>query len=175
MKKPRMAILMAGLVLGLGACGQGNNGRLHDFRTNVGGPEEFAVLPSKPLETPPDYAALPEPTPGAGNITDQNPKADAIAALGGNPARLQATGAIPAADGALVSRAARYGVPANTRAVLAEEDQRYRARRGRLVNFKIVATDRYNDVYRPYWLDARSTLLAYRNAGVRTPTVPPAP
>lgn len=173
MQKPRFTILVVGLVLGLGGCGQGNGGRLHDFRSNVDGPEEFAVLPTKPLETPPSFASLPEPTPGGANITDQYPKQDAIAALGGNPARLTPSGGIPSSDSALVSRAARYGVPANTREVLAQEDLEYRQRRGRLVNIKIVAKDRYNDVYKTYWLDSRQVLARYRRAGVRTPSVPP--
>ncbi len=34
------------------------------------GPDEFAILPTKPLEMPADVAALPPPTPGAANRAD---------------------------------------------------------------------------------------------------------
>ena len=49
------------------------------------GPDEFAILPAKPLEVPEDLAALPEPTPGGSNLTDPTPFADAAVAMGGNP------------------------------------------------------------------------------------------
>ena len=77
------AVLMCFSVLALSACA--GDGRLMNLVSDDG-PEEFAILPTKPLELPPDLAALPDPTPGGSNITDQTPDADAVAALGGNPA-----------------------------------------------------------------------------------------
>jgi hypothetical protein len=72
-------------------------------------PDEFAIVPNKPLETPEDMAALPEPTPGGANRADQTPLQDAVAALGGNPAR--GRGGVPATDGAIVAHATRLGAP----------------------------------------------------------------
>ena len=37
---------------------------LHDLRTNSAQPEEFAIVPNKPLVQPESYAQLPPPTPG---------------------------------------------------------------------------------------------------------------
>jgi hypothetical protein len=39
------------------------------------GPDEFAVLPTAPLEMPENMASLPEPTPGARNRVDPDPEA----------------------------------------------------------------------------------------------------
>ena len=51
--------------------------------TNDGdGPDEFAILPSKPLQAPENYAELPAPTPGGTNLTDPTPEADMVVALG---------------------------------------------------------------------------------------------
>ena len=72
------AVLLTFCVLALGACE--SSGKLMTLASDDG-PEEFAIVPSKPLELPPDLAALPAPTPGGSNITDQNPDADAVAAL----------------------------------------------------------------------------------------------
>ena len=88
------------------------------------GPDEFSVLPVKPLTQPKDYAFLPAPTPGGGNLTDPNPKAEAVAALGGNAAALNPNTAIPSTDAALVTATSRYGVPANARQVVNAEDAR---------------------------------------------------
>ena len=44
------------------------------------------LFTSRSRVTPEDLAALPEPTPGGVNLTDHNPQADAVAALGGTSA-----------------------------------------------------------------------------------------
>ena len=75
-------IAIAG-VMGLGACG---SNQLMNIETGQNSPDEFAILPTRALSMPPDLALLPAPTPGGANITDPNPNADAVAALGGNPA-----------------------------------------------------------------------------------------
>ncbi len=135
------------------------------------GPDEFRIVPAKPLQTPPDYASLPAPTPGASNITDQTPLADGLAALGG---RAPAAGAgIPAADASLVTQTSRFGRDGTIRQTLAAEDEEFRTRRGRFTQIRIVRTDRYNDVYRPLALDPFREVSRWRGAGARTPTSPP--
>src|SRR6056297_3843240 len=105
---PRSSVLIVTLCL-LAACGnRGEDVTLSRITSTGAGPDEFSVLPSKPLQTPEDFAALPTPTPGAGNLTDQNPKADGVAALGGNPAALN-TGAASQRDAGLVRHTSRYG------------------------------------------------------------------
>ena len=102
------AFLLTLSVLALAACG--NDGRLMNLSASEDdGPEEFAIVPTRPLELPPDLAQLPAPTPGGANITDPNPAGDAVAALGGNPGQLAQTG-VGAGDGALIAHAARAGV-----------------------------------------------------------------
>ncbi len=173
----RAAILKTGLalalVLGLSACA-GAGSRLAKPAANKSGPDEFLVLPSKPLQTPANYTDLPEPTPGAGNLTDPNPRADAVAALGGNPARLQQSG-IPAADGALLAYSARYGVAADIRSVLGAADKAFRRAQGALSIFRWFSKSRYFAAYRGQALDQYQELKRLRAAGVDTPSAPPGP
>ena len=84
------AIFVTGAFLVLTACG-GNTG-LRDLSTDSAGPDEFSVIPQRPLEIP-ETLALPQPTPGGGNRADPNPTGDAIAALGGSQAAGFAGGA----------------------------------------------------------------------------------
>lgn len=168
MRKSRAVILLMAFVLT--AC---DRTTLHDLRTNEPGPDEFSIMPSKPLTAPTTYAALPAPTPGAGNITDQHPLQDAVATLGGRPEALIETNGYNAADGGLVAHTRRFGVPAGVRQTVAEEDQAFRKRRGRFLNFKIVKQDRYNDVYKRQILDQQKEIWRWRRAGTQTPTAPP--
>ena len=170
----RASKLVAILALGaLGACSMGERDiTLHDLRTNSGKPEEFGILPGKPLQTPDTYARLPEPTPGGSNLTDPTPKADAVAALGGDASRLRAGSGIGAGDGALVTRASRFGRDGGIRSQLASEDEAFRKRRSRFT-FSIVPTDEYYRAYRKQSLDPYLWLKRYRAAGVRTPSAPP--
>ncbi|MBU2962908.1 DUF3035 domain-containing protein [Citreicella sp. C3M06] len=164
--------MMSGVLL-LGACSSGERDiRLHRLQANSGKPEEFAIVPNKPLQTPPNFAALPAPVPGGANQADQTPKADAVAALGGNPARLTADGS-PVSEGALISTASRFGRDPQIRAQLAAEDLDFRKRKS-LFSWKIVPTDEYYDAYRSQWLDTYAVLEAFRRAGARTPSAPPA-
>lgn len=163
----RAAILIFALVLA--AC---ERTPLRDLDTGEPGPDEFAVIPAKPLTAPTDFTALPSPTPGGSNLTDQNPLGDAVAALGGRADALVPAG-VPSTDGALLSYVSRNGVPQDIRRTLATEDEAFRKRRGFLLNVKLVRTDRYNDVYRRQFLDQHRELNRWRRAGARTPTAPP--
>jgi hypothetical protein len=167
--RPASSLILI-MALGLAACG-GNKG-LRDLQDPSAGPEEFAIVPNKPLKTPENYSSLPVPTPGSANLGDATPKQDAIAALGGNPARATDQN-VPASDGALLASASRYGVPGNIRATTAAEDADFRKRRGRFTNIRLFKTDRYVQVYKSQVLDAQATLNAGRRAGVKTPTAPP--
>ncbi|EEW57964.1 DUF3035 domain-containing protein [Epibacterium sp. DP7N7-1] len=153
-------------VLLVAACA---NKPLHDLDARRNTPDEFLVLPNKPLEQPESYAALPQPTPGGSNRTDRNPQAEAIVALGGRP-----SGAgIPASDGALVTAASRHGVQGDIRETLTAEDTKRRKRAGILANIKLFPVDRYAETYEREALDPQDVSTAYRRAGVPTPSSPP--
>ncbi len=136
------------------------------------GPDEFGILPSKPLEAPTDYAALPAPTPGQANRTDRNPRAEGIAALGGNAARADAAG-VPASDGALVRHASRNGTNPNVRAELAAEDEKFRSRKSRFTKIRIFKQDTYAKAYKRQTLEPYGEWFKYRRSGARTPAAPP--
>lgn len=166
------AALAAALMLA--ACGGGGEPRLMNFTSAGDGPDEFAILPTRPLEMPPDLGALPEPTPGGTSRTDPQPFADAVSALGGNPAALGAT-AVPAADAGLMARAQRFGVTPGIRDQLAAEDLEFRRRnRGRLLE-RVAGVNVYFRAYRPMALDRHAELDRWRAAGARTPAAPPDP
>ncbi|WP_347311544.1 DUF3035 domain-containing protein [Defluviimonas sp. SAOS-178_SWC] len=146
--------------------------KLLNIKPQGRGPDEFTVLPTKPLQLPDDLAALPEPTPGGTNITDPTPEADAVAALGGNPAALDRK-AVPAGNGALVSYAARRGTSADIREVLAAEDLEYRRKHdGRLLE-RWFNVNVYYRAYQPMSLDQYAELERWRAAGVRNVGAPP--
>ncbi len=159
-------------LLGLSACSTLNNGgKLHDLRTFQREPEEFSVVPSKELAQPESYAHLPTPTPGGANITDATPKADAVAALGGNPALTVATSDIPGSDAALVTAATRFGTNPGIRSQLATEDAAFR-KGATLFTWQVVPRNNYNHAYRNQALDGLAWLERYRQAGAQTPTAP---
>ncbi len=156
------------------ACGARDDDprKLRNFRYNTKTPEEFAILPNKPLEEPASYAELPPPNPGGPNRTDQTPIEDAVSVLGGNPGQLTAS-AIPASDSALIQQVSRYGTAPGIRDTLAEEDEAFRRRRGNINRFKIFKIDEYNNAYRRQTLDAEAELDRWRRAGARNPSAPP--
>lgn len=159
------------LALALSACGGNGEPQLYNLRSDSGGPDEFAILPTKPLEMPEDMAALPSPTPGGANLADPTPEADAYAALGGN-AEVLTRGA---SDGGLVTYATRYGVDTNIREDLAAADLEYRRQNdGRLLE-RLFNVSVYFKAYRPFELDQHRELERFRAAGIRTPAAPPAP
>jgi hypothetical protein len=156
----------------LSACGSTNTEpRLMNLRSGPDGPDEFAILPPKALENPTDMTALPEPTPGGGNRTDQTPQADAIAALGGKPG----AGGGTAGDGALITYASRAGVTPDIRAELAQEDLQFRQNnQGRPLE-RLLGVPTYFRVYGGNALNTYDELARWRAAGVATPTAPPPP
>jgi hypothetical protein len=153
----------------LSAC---SNQGLQQVTSNSRGPDEFIVDPKAELTLPPNFTDLPPPTPGQGNRVDIDPKATMVAALGGRPS--DASAPVPGADAALVTAASRYGVTPDIRQALAEEDAAFRARQSRFTGFQLFPENLYKRVYRSQSLDARATAEAWRRAGRRTPSFPPA-
>lgn len=164
------AIILSALALLLTTACANTDGNLRALKSSGGGPDEFAVIPQRPLVLP-DTNALPEPTPGGTNLADPTPKADAITALGGSQAA-QSAGGPPARDAALVAQAGRYGIDTNIRAELASADAAFRSGRSRLNLFNPLGRDRYFPAYARQSLDASAELARLRNLGVATPTAP---
>ncbi|MEO0401685.1 MAG: DUF3035 domain-containing protein [Pseudomonadota bacterium] len=135
------------------------------------GPDEFIVVPAKPLEQPESFAALPQPTPGGFNRSDQRPLEDSVAQLGGQ--RTSPNGAIPGGDAALVNHTSRFGREANIRGTLAEADAQFRKRSARLTRIRIVREDFYNQAYRREALNPARVAAQFRRAGIATPSAPP--
>lgn len=162
-----LAAALAATVL-LAACSSGEP-RLMNVRSTSNGPDEFAILPPKPLEMPESLAELPTPTPGGPSRTDPNPQADAIIALGGRPS----AGGIPASDFALVAQATRFGTQAGIRRTLAAEDLQYRRDNdGRLLE-RMFSVNVYYRAYQPMSLDQYAELERWRSVGVGNPSAPP--
>ncbi|QFU09872.1 hypothetical protein PARPLA_00565 [Rhodobacteraceae bacterium THAF1] len=156
------------LLAGLAACASGEPDLLR-LSNDGPGPDEFAVLPNKPLEQPTDFSNLPAPTPGGANRTDQTPLSDAIAALGGR----QGGATAPVQGPALIARATRFGVQPDIRAQLAAEDRAFREQnRGKFLE-RLFSTNTYFSAYERQELDQYIELERLRRAGVRTPAAPP--
>ena len=87
----------------LAAC---ENKGLRQVTSRGDGPDEFIVVPAKPLEQPDSLSALPVPAAGGFNRADQRPLEDSIAALGGQ--RTSPNAQVPGSDAALVTPASRF-------------------------------------------------------------------
>jgi hypothetical protein len=163
------AIVALSALLVLVACGGNGVPELMNLRTGQG-PDEFGIVPPKPLAMPESLADLPEPTPGGTNRTDRDPEAEAAIALGGRPA---AAGGIPAGDSALMAHASRYGVEGNIRQTLATEDLQWRRdNKGRILE-QLFNVNVYYKAYRDQRLDQQAELARWRALGLRTPSAPP--
>lgn len=169
-KHGRIGIAIAA-VLVLSACGgrADKDPILMNLRASTTGPDEFAIVPNKPLQMPASLAELPEPTPGAGNMADPTPEADAIAALGGDLGRVRGS----AADGALIASAGRFGTSATIRGDLAAEDLEWRRDRDGRILEKLFNVNTYFRAYSGMSLDQQAELERWRKAGARTPSAPP--
>lgn len=170
MTLPRATILL-GLVLSVAACG-GRDATLTRLKNPGEGPDEFLITPGTPLQEPQSYAELPAPDPGGSNLTDRNPRAEGIAALGGN-ASVTATGGIPPAEAGLVRHAGRYGIEPGIRQTLRAEDAKIRRNYGRRNLLRIGPRDDYTEAYKRQWLDAQAERQRLRRAGIVTPSAPP--
>ncbi|MGI9391458.1 MAG: DUF3035 domain-containing protein [Boseongicola sp.] len=166
----RLGFALVGMIF-LTACG-GEEPELLNLRQAPGeGPDEFAVLPAKPLEKPEDLVTLPVPTPGGANLTDPTPEADLAQALGGN-AEVLTRGS---SDGALLAYTTRYGVSPGIRSALAAEDLEYRRQNDGLFLERMFNVNVYFKAYESVSLDQYSELERLRRAGIRTSAAPPKP
>ena len=170
MRIPLGAIILGSIVIVSGCSNKG----LRQLYSTGRGPEEFSVMPVKPLTEPGNYTSLPTPTPGGANLVDIDPRAEAIAALGGR-ASAQSGSGVAAGDVALVNQASRYGVPSNTRVELAETDAAFRKRRSKsfISRLKLGRVDRYKEAYSDQALDPYFETQRFRRGGALTPSSPP--
>lgn len=164
------AIALTMTMLLLAACS--TDPRLMNTSSGQDGPDEFGIVPSKPLQMPEDLNVLPTPTPGGSNVTDATPMGDAVAALGGNPERLAVKG-IGASDGGLVNYASRFGRDPAIRVLTAKEDLEWRSGNGRRVLEVLARTNVYYRAYEPMTLDSWAELERWRPTGVQLPAAPP--
>lgn len=159
-----LAMLAAGLLLS--ACGDREGAKLMNLRSSHDGPDEFAILPTKPLEMPKDFASLPTPEPGAANRVDVDPLGDAVVALGGRPGA-------GSGDAALVAAAGRHGISGNIRAELAQDDAEFRKRQRPRLLERLFGTSTYHRAYSRQATDADAELERWRRAERRTPSATP--
>ncbi|MFN3641307.1 MAG: DUF3035 domain-containing protein [Gemmobacter sp.] len=164
----RIVLAALAATMALSACGNRDDVRLRSDRRAGAGPDEFAIVPPRPLEIPADLRALPEPTPGGANRTDQTPLDDAVAALGGRPGA-------GGADAALVAAGTRLGVSPTVREDLAAEDAALRRRNRPRVLERLFGTDVYDRAYQRQAVRQYPELERWRSAGARTPSAPPDP
>lgn len=157
--------LLIGAAVSLAACQK--NSLAGTLRSaGVGGtPDEFMVLPTRPLEMPTNLAALPVPTPGTANLVDYQPRAEALAGLTGRPT-------LATADGSGLVARGGPGDPA-IRPTLAAEDATYRASNNGLLLERVFARDKNALVYRQMTLAQASEYERIRAAGIGVPAVPP--
>ncbi len=164
-------VVMLAIASGLGACNRETGGRaLGNLRQSAVAPDEFLVVPQKPLETPGDLGVLPVPVPGASNRVDIDVEGELLAALGG---RVMPMDTVPAAEVALV-RAAQSsgGVTPNIRDLVRAEDQAFRETRdGRLE--RLARKRRAAEIYNVMLLNPVAEAARLRALGIQTPTLPP--
>jgi hypothetical protein len=158
------ALLLGGLALS--GCAEGGlAGALRS--AGVGGtPDEFMVLPTRPLEMPTNLAALPPPTPGRPNRVDYQPHAEAVAGLTGR------TSPPGTADGSALVARTGAGSP-QIRAQVAVDDANYRGRSSARLLERMFSRDREALKYSGMALDAPGEFETMRARGVGVPAPPP--
>ena len=158
-------ILTAVLLVG---CGNRDEPKqLFNLRTDgASGPDEFAVVSSKPLEIPDNIASQDLPQPGGTSRADINSQDLIAEALGGRPSA-------GFSDQAFVNSVSRFGVTENIRDVLAEEDEQFRANAFVRVLERAARVNVYYKTYERQSLSAYEELERLRRLGVTTPTAPP--
>lgn len=167
----RVLMICFAAVFALSACAEGDP-QLMNMRSTTAGPDEFAILPNRKLEMPKDLAALPDPEPGEPNLADPNPKASAVAALGGNPDQLKSK-TVRSSETGLLKYANRYGARTGIREELAAADLEFRKRNRGLPLERWANVNVYYKAYEPFTLDSYGELERFQRAGVRTVAAPP--
>ncbi|MEI4195655.1 DUF3035 domain-containing protein [Roseovarius sp. E0-M6] len=172
MRKANIFIMLTAVAVTLTACGNRNGDvKLTRFQNSGEGPDEFTILPTKPLQSPDSYNNLPAPNPGGVNLVDQNPEAEGIEALGGNAAVLSR--GVSANETGLINHVRREGVTPGIRQTLAKEDREVRRKHGRVNILRIGPVDDYTTAYKRQWLDADAERQRLQRRGIATPSAPP--
>ena len=154
--------------LALAGCnrdGRDSNRTVLNIRSQGLPPDEFLVLPSKPLERPADLTNLPTPTPGGSNLTDPDITTPLLTALGSRGTR----GGIPAADAPLVR--AVGGSTENIRGILAAEDAAFREDNAGRIESR-ASRLRAGSIYNSMTLDPVAEAERLRALGVNVPLIP---
>lgn len=169
----RLSAFVVISLFSLSACSRGGGvPQLMNIAANQSTPDEFSILPTGPLQSPPDFQTLPTPTPGGSNLVDPDPRAQAVAALGGRVSA-ERTGGVPAADTGLLQYVSRGGVTENIRETLAAEDMDLRRSNSPRPLERVFNTNVYRQAYEDQLLDPQEELRLWRARGVRTPSAPP--
>ncbi|WP_111429012.1 DUF3035 domain-containing protein [Rhodobacteraceae bacterium DSL-40] len=171
MLRPRPTALLALVLLpaALALAGCTGNRSLAGILRNSGvtsTPDEFMVLPTRPLEIPQNLAELPPPTPGQPNRVDYQPQRIAVAGLTGREA--------PPGTASAAPLLARMGpIDPQIRAKLAVEDADYRSVSHGLFFERMFSRDKLEMMYRPMILDPGPVYEEMRARGVKVSTPPP--
>lgn len=136
------------------------------------GPDEFSVVPTKPLEQPESYNILPEPTPGQANRVDINPGEEAVEALGGNPELLN-DGRLRSGEQGLVATASRYGVDPDIRKKAEKDDEVLRKKKPQRLLERWAGTG-FLRSYKDELLDPETEATRLKRRGIKV-TEPPEP
>ncbi len=156
-------------IAGCSASTDGSRGGvLSALTTDAGAPDEFKVVTNRPLEVPEDLGTLAVPTQGGANRADLTPRADALAALGGN-----GRAAPVSSDRALLAAAGTAQADPDIRARLFSENQRYQEENKGLLLERWFRRDAESRVYSDFILDADRELARLRARGIWTPAAPP--
>jgi hypothetical protein len=168
LRQAPLAFLLLPLVLAVSGCSEGGLAGALRSSGATSTPDEFLVLPTRPLEIPDDLASLPPPTPGAPNRVEYQPETLAVTGLTGQ----QGT-ARTASGAALLARAGAASNDPLIRTRLAQEDAEYRASHGGRLLERLFARDQDALVYRDMTLDAAAAYEQMRARGVQLSAPPP--
>lgn len=167
----RLAVLAGLTVVVIAGCSRRENPELLQLRSSGDGPDEFSIVPNKPLQTPEDFAYLPPPSAAGSSRADATPQKDVFAALGGSAEVTSSR----SSEAGLLSYTSRFGRSASIREELAASDLDFRRRNDALFLERIANFSKYFDVYAPQSLDQDRELERFRAAGYPTPAAPPPP
>ena len=165
-------LLVAGIALGVAGCTSKEPQLMHaKANTPTVGPDEFGLVPNRPLQDPPDPKALPVPTPGLANLADADPTGDALKALGGRASAERGV----ARNSPLMVAVTRFGTDPNIRSELAAEDLQFRRDHSGKFFEKLLQMNVYNKAYTDQVLDPWAMRLLLIQRGIATPAAPPKP
>lgn len=139
--------------------------------SNSKGPDEFLVIPTKPLIMPDNYSNIPLPILGMINRVQYEPRKDILRAFGGNP-NLSASKKIKSNEIALLRVTTRRGVDQNIRKKLQTEDLALRKSHPLKVLERIAGKSNKSIAYKGSVLDIELELKRLRKLGIPVTTRP---